>query len=205
VLATVVALINKVGLTSPAPLRKEGRRSVEEKGGGAGDRCHDGAQVIEYGKGDKGMRRIALLLMVMASTLLVASGVAWAVTKTCPPAPKKCWGTSGADVLKSTSKDNLMYGKGGNDTYTNFVKGNSGRDAIIDSGGRDKLLLTNYAKSEVKLEALDTNKNGKADSLGIILGKGTKNTVLILGYFDDTKRKGPFPRGPGYIEAIQVK
>jgi hypothetical protein len=31
------------------------------------------------------MRRIALLFMVMASTLLVASGVAWAVTKTCPP------------------------------------------------------------------------------------------------------------------------
>jgi hypothetical protein len=38
------------------------------------------------------MRRITLLLMVMASTLLVASGVAWAVTKTCPPQP-------GEDVL----------------------------------------------------------------------------------------------------------
>ena len=74
------------------------------------------------------MRRIALLLMVMASTLLVASGVAWAVTKTCPPAPKKCNGTSGADVLKSTSKNNDMLGKGGNDTYTNFVKGSSGLD-----------------------------------------------------------------------------
>jgi hypothetical protein len=58
------------------------------------------------------MRRIALLLMVMASTLLVASGVAWAVTKTCPPAPKECKGTSGADVLKSTSKDNNMGGRG---------------------------------------------------------------------------------------------
>jgi hypothetical protein len=30
------------------------------------------------------MRRIALLLMVMASVLLAASGVAWAVTKTRP-------------------------------------------------------------------------------------------------------------------------
>ena len=82
------------------------------------------------------MRRIALLLMVMASTLLVASGVAWAATKTCPPAPKKCKGTSGADVLKSTSKDNNMGGRGGNDTYTNFVKGNSGVDQIADSGAR---------------------------------------------------------------------
>jgi hypothetical protein len=142
-LATVVALINKVGLMSPAPLRKEGRRSVEEKGGGAGDRCHDGVQAIEYRKGDKVMRRIVLLLMVMASTLLLASGVAWAVTKTCPPAPKNCTGTGGADVLKSTSKNNYMVGKEGNDTYTHFVRGNSGRDGIYDSGGRDKLLLTN--------------------------------------------------------------
>ena len=59
------------------------------------------------------MRRIALLLMVMASTLLVASGVAWAVAKTCLPEPKECKGTSGADVLKSTSRNNYMYGEGG--------------------------------------------------------------------------------------------
>ena len=154
------------------------------------------------------MRRIALLLMVMASTLLVASGVAWAVTKTCPPAPKKCWGTSGADVLKSTSKDNLMYGKGGNDTYTNFVKGNSGIDEILDSGGKDKLLLTNY--SNAGTAALDTNKNGKADSLGIYLDpKGVKNAVLIIGYFDDKKSIPNKPKtwraGFGYIEHIQVK
>jgi hypothetical protein len=36
------------------------------------------------------MRRIAVLLMVTASALLAALEVAWAVTKTCPPAPKKC-------------------------------------------------------------------------------------------------------------------
>jgi hypothetical protein len=152
------------------------------------------------------MRRIALLLMVMASTLLAASGVAWAVTKTCPPAPKNCWGTSGADVLKSSSKDNLMYGKGGNDTYTHFVRGNSGRDGIYDSGGRDKLLLTNYSRSEVKFEAVDyLNNNGKFDSLGIVLGKGRQNTVIIAAYFDDTRSKPPFRRGRGDIEVIQVK
>jgi hypothetical protein len=159
------------------------------------------------------MRRIALLLMVMTSTLLVASGVAWAATKTCPPAPKKCKGTSGADVLKSTSKDNYMVGDGGNDTYTNFVRGNSGNDGIADSGGKDKLLLTNYSVSEIKLYPQDVNKNGKTDSLGVVLGKVTKkpkNSVLILNYFDDTKKKPPLPlpntdRGPGYIEVIQAK
>jgi hypothetical protein len=149
------------------------------------------------------MRRIALLLMVMASTLLVASGVAWAVTKTCPPAPKLCKGTSGADVLKSTSKDNHMAGGGGNDTYTNFVKGNSGFDQILDSGGKDKLLLTYY-----EYGAQDTNKNGKADALVLFLDrKGTKNVVVIRLFFDDKKSIPNKPKtwvpGPGYIEVIK--
>jgi hypothetical protein len=38
------------------------------------------------------MRRVAVLLMVMASVLLAASGVAWAVTKTCPPQPEEMLG-----------------------------------------------------------------------------------------------------------------
>jgi hypothetical protein len=145
--------------------------------------------------------------MVIASMLLVASGVAWAATKTCPPAPKKCLGTSGADVLNSTSKNNYMYGGPGNDTYTNFVRGNSGNDLIADSKGKDKLLLTNYSNSELKLYPIDVNKNGKTDSLGIYLGKGNKNTVLIANYFDDTKKRPPLNanHGPGYIEDIQVK
>src|SRR5215213_1970101 len=101
------------------------------------------------------MRRITLLLMVMASTLLVASGVAWAVTKTCSPFPQKCLGTNGADVLKSTSQANIMVGKGGNDTYTNFVRGNSGVDDIRDYGGRDTLVLTAYKESELLIFAYD--------------------------------------------------
>jgi hypothetical protein len=150
------------------------------------------------------MRRITLLLMLMASVLLVASGVAWAVTKTCPPDPKKCWGTSGADVLKSSSKDNNMLAKGGNDTYTDFVRGNSGHDGILDSGGRDKLVLTNYLRSEVKAGVLDTNNNGKVDSFYLLLG-GMQNTVVILDYYDDSRSKPPFNRGPGYIEDILTK
>jgi hypothetical protein len=145
------------------------------------------------------MKRIALLLMVMASALLAASGVAWAVTKTCPPYPKKCWGTKGADVLKSTSKDNLMLAKGGNDTYTHFVRGNSGHDQIYDSGGKDKLLLTNYLKSEVKAYPQDFNNNGKPDDLALVLGKGLKNQVIIEFYFDDTRSKPPYRPGFGAV------
>jgi hypothetical protein len=85
------------------------------------------------------------------------------------------------------------------------VRGSSGKDYIDDSGGKDKLLLTNYSASEVKLQALDVDKNGKADSLGLLLA-GTKNTVLILNYYDNTKGpKGPFPHGRGYIEQISAK
>jgi hypothetical protein len=151
------------------------------------------------------MRRVALLLMVMASTLLVASGVAWAVTKTCPTVPKICRGTKGADVLKSSSKGNYMYAGQGNDTYTHFVRGNSGRDGIGDSGGRDKLVLTNYAEYELKFVPVDLiNNNDKADSLAIYLGKGTKNTVSIYNAYDDTKSKAPFPHGRGWIEDIRA-
>jgi hypothetical protein len=154
------------------------------------------------------MRRIALLLMVMASTLLVASGVAWAVTKTCPPEPKECNGTSGADVLKSTSKNNDMFGKGGKDTYTNFVRGNSGVDLIFDSGGKDKLVLTAYSESEVfkRASAEDyVNKNGKADSLVLPLDRKGKNGIILAAFYDDTRSKPPWRPGPGYIEVIQFK
>jgi Ca2+-binding RTX toxin-like protein len=162
-----------------------------------------------YRKGDEGMRRIALLLMVMASSLLVASGVAWAATKTCPPAPKKCKGTSGADVLKSTTKNNYMYGQGGNDTYTQFARGNSGKDVIVDSGGKDKLVLTNYKASELIILGADINENGKADSVHIVFDKKAKNIVTLLGALDDNKslvkKPSTWRPGPGEIEVILTK
>jgi hypothetical protein len=54
-----------------------------------------------------------------------------------------------------------MLAKGGNDTYTHFVRGNSGHDLIYESGGKDKLLLTNYLKSEVKAYLQDFNNRAK--------------------------------------------
>jgi hypothetical protein len=153
------------------------------------------------------MRRIALVLMVTASVLLAASGIAWAVTKTCPPDPKMCWGTSGADVLKNTSKNNNMLGKGGNDTYTRFGRSNSGYDVILDSGGRDKLTLFHYSQSEVKPRSfnVDVNNNGKPDALVLLLvpdRPSNRNRVAIGDFWDDTRSKPPYRRGPGYIESI---
>jgi hypothetical protein len=150
------------------------------------------------------MRRIALLLMVMASRLLVASGVAWAVTKTCPPEPQICYGTSGADVLKNTKERNAMAGKAGNDTYTNFLKSIAGKDTIGDDSGKDTLQLTDYSQSELKGAPADVNNNGKADTLVIFLGS-QQNWVALLDYFDDTRSEPPFRLGNGLIENIPCK
>jgi hypothetical protein len=150
------------------------------------------------------MRRITLLLMLMAIALLAVSGAAWAETKTCPPVPTVCTGTSGADVLESSSQDNNMQAKAGDDTYTNFVRGDSGRDSILDDAGVDTLKLTDYSKDEPKLSNLDRNHNGNADSLFIDLPQGNqpKNSVTIVDYYDDTASDPP-KSGPGYIETIE--
>jgi Ca2+-binding RTX toxin-like protein len=150
------------------------------------------------------MRRITLLLMLMAIGLLAVSGVAWAITKSCPPEPKICYGTNGSDVLKNTSAFNIMAGKAGNDTYTNFLKSNAGKDTIGDSAGNDTLQLTQYSQSQLKLYWVDANNNGKADTAVITLGS-QKNWVRLLAYFDDTRSKPPFRPGNGYIENIKCK
>ena len=73
------------------------------------------------------MRRLVLLLTVMAAALVMASGVALAVTKI---------GTNGNDVLKGTDgKDNLI-GLGGQDDL--FGKG--GSDNLVGGPGKDNVL-----------------------------------------------------------------
>jgi hypothetical protein len=156
------------------------------------------------------MRRITLLLMLMAIGLLAVSGVAWAITKTCPPEPQVCYGTDGNDVLKNTSEHNVMAAKAGNDTYTNFLKSNAGTsanpptDSIGDAAGTDTLVLTDYSKSELKTAWADANGNGNGDTLIIFLGS-SKTSVALLAYFDDTRSEPPFRLGPGLIENIPCK
>ena len=58
------------------------------------------------------MKRILLVLAAMALALLLASGVAWAVTKI---------GTDGPDTLRGTNGDDNLIGKGGNDRLSGCV------------------------------------------------------------------------------------
>jgi Ca2+-binding RTX toxin-like protein len=69
------------------------------------------------------MRRTIVLLATMALTLLVASGVALAVTKI---------GTNGPDTLQGTNKADNLLGKGGNDVL--YALG--GRDTLVGGGGQ---------------------------------------------------------------------
>ena len=65
------------------------------------------------------MRRTILLLATMTLTLLVASGVALAVTKI---------GTDGPDTLRGTNGDDNLLGKGATTSSTPLVVGTtSGR------------------------------------------------------------------------------
>src|ERR671920_49473 len=70
------------------------------------------------------MRRTTVLLTTMALTLLVASGVALAVTKI---------GTNGPDTLRGTNGNDNLIGKGGNDRLFSL----NGRDTLLGGPGKD--------------------------------------------------------------------
>ena len=70
------------------------------------------------------MRRTLLLVAMMAVSLLVASGVAWAVNKI---------GTDGPDTLRGTNGDDNLIGKGGNDDLYAL----NGRDTLVGGPGKD--------------------------------------------------------------------
>ncbi len=73
------------------------------------------------------MRRLILLLTMMAATLVVASGVALAVNKV---------GTNGPDTLKGTNGADKLLGKGGNDVLFSLA----GRDTLLGEEGKDWVL-----------------------------------------------------------------
>jgi Ca2+-binding RTX toxin-like protein len=60
------------------------------------------------------MRRTILLLATMALTLLVASGVALAVTRIGTEGPNTLRGTNGADTLIGKGGNNVLFALGAN-------------------------------------------------------------------------------------------
>jgi Ca2+-binding RTX toxin-like protein len=122
------------------------------------------------------MRRAILLLATMALTVLVASGVALAVTKI---------GTNGPDHLRGTNGADTLIGKGGNDIlnalagYDNLV-GGRGKDVVV--GGRSCCDLGDFSGG-------DKNLLGGSGNDAVIGGLGADNVVGGAG--NDLVTDGP--------------
>src|SRR5918993_5362221 len=78
------------------------------------------------------MRRTIVLLATMALTLLVASGVALAVTKIGGPGPDTLKGTNGADNLLGNGANDVLFALGGRDK----LLGGEGKDWVL--GGNER-------------------------------------------------------------------
>ena len=106
------------------------------------------------------MRRLILLLAMMAATLVVASGVALAVNKI---------GTNGPDTLKGTNGADSLLGKGGNDD----LFGLGGRDNLLGGDGKDWVLGGN----EQRLLGGDNNLVGGSGNDGVQSGRGSDSVL----------------------------
>jgi len=116
------------------------------------------------------MRRLVLLLTVMAAALVFASGVALAVSKV---------GTDGPDRLKGTNKADNLLGMGGNDK----ILGLRGKDNLLGGSGKDSVIGGN----ENGPRGGDKNLDGGEGNDVVLGGNGSDNIVggdgndLLLG------------------------
>ena len=106
------------------------------------------------------MRRVILLLAVMAATLVVASGVALAVNKI---------GTNGPDTLRGTNAADNLDGRGGNDV----LYGLGGRDNLLGGESKDWVLGGN----EERPLGGDKNLLGGPGNDGMFGGTGPDNML----------------------------
>lgn len=79
-------------------------------------------------------RRIFTILATIVAVLVLISGIALAVTKTCHP-NRKCVGTEKSDPLFGTSGPDRIYGLKGSDSLVGLGAG----DKLFGGGGNDKL------------------------------------------------------------------
>src|SRR5215212_10616350 len=128
------------------------------------------------------MRRAILLVATMALTLLVASGVALAVTKI---------GTNGPDHLRGTNGADDLYGRGGND----IVLGLAGRDNLLGGTGKDVVNGGSLARpfgGDKNLVGGPGNDavQGGSDSDNVVGGDG--NDYLVDGEFENAVKDNLF-------------
>jgi Ca2+-binding RTX toxin-like protein len=111
------------------------------------------------------MRRTIVLLATMTLTLLVASGVALALTKI---------GTDGPDYFRGTNGDDILIGKGGND----ILNSQAGDDNLVGGRGKDVVVGGKSCCDESDFSGGDKNLLGGRGNDAVVGGKGSDN---ILG------------------------
>jgi Ca2+-binding RTX toxin-like protein len=110
------------------------------------------------------MRRTMLLLSAMVLTLLVASGVAWAVTKI---------GTDGPDHLRGTNGDDNLLGRGGND----ILNALAGDDNLLGGRGKDVVVGGKSCCDRGDFSGGDKNLLGGPGNDAVVGGLGADNIV----------------------------
>ena len=113
------------------------------------------------------MRRTILLVATMALTLLVASGVALAVTKI---------GTNGPDTLRRTDGDDTLVGKDGNDRLFSLA----GDDTLLGGPGKDLVFggrIVGSCCQDNDFSGGDKNLDGGPGNDEVNGGRGSDNIV----------------------------
>ena len=124
------------------------------------------------------MRRTILLVATMALALVMASGVALAVTYKI--------GTNGPDTLRGTNGADTLIGKGGNDILLALA----GNDRLLGGDGKDFLLGGSVA------EPLGGNKTLRGgDGNDALLG-GLDSDTMVGGDGNDFMFGGDFDQAP---------
>lgn len=80
-------------------------------------------------------RQTSLLLVTIAVSVLVASGIAWAKNVTCQVGASACNGTKKADFIRGSSGADNINGRKGND----LLKGEGGSDIMLGGSGKDRI------------------------------------------------------------------
>ena len=123
------------------------------------------------GKGMGRLRRTALLFAAMVLALVVSSGVALAVTKSCEELVQ-CFGTRKVDTLNGSPGVDYIFGRGRGDTLNGF----GGFDELHGQGGADKL----FGGSE------EDNLYGDSGNDALSGGEGTDRYAFALGWGKDS-------------------
>jgi Ca2+-binding RTX toxin-like protein len=134
------------------------------------------------------MRKMGMMLALMAVGLLVASGVALAATINCA---RDCTGTNAPDRLIGSSNPQTMLGLDGGDSISGYrgdddVEGGAGGDAVYGGTGDDRVLGgtgNDYVEGDFGHDYINTGtgsdkvaaKDGYKDR--IICGQGNRDKV----------------------------